>query len=146
MKNYLLTAAAVIFFSIIVSLIIPEGKLNKTITFVMRLVCISVLIQPLSGIFEIKNSANVEGADYAVIAEVYSNGQSRELKRKIYSDLGIEAGADVIIEYDGENFAEKGVIITLDKKNEIKYEEIYEYLVELGYINITITTVYAESN
>ena len=37
MKIYLLTAAGVIFLSIIVSLVIPEGKLNKTIVFVMRM-------------------------------------------------------------------------------------------------------------
>ena len=34
MKIYLLSAAGVIFLSVIVSLLIPEGKLNKTITFV----------------------------------------------------------------------------------------------------------------
>lgn len=142
MKNYLLAAAAVIFFSIIVSLVIPEGKLNKTITFIMRIVCISVLIQPLTGIFDIKsNGAQVEGADYAVIAEVYSNGQSRELKRKISEDLGIDAETEVIIEYDGSAFKENGVKIRLDENNSQKYDEIYEYLTELGYINISITTL-----
>ncbi len=56
MKTYLLTAAGVIFLSVIVSLLIPEGKLNKSIVFVMRLACIFVLIQPITGIFKIKSS------------------------------------------------------------------------------------------
>ena len=49
MKGYLLTAAGVIFLSVIVSLIIPDGKLNKTIVFVMRMACILVLLQPITG-------------------------------------------------------------------------------------------------
>ena len=44
MKTYLLTAAGVIFLSVIISLVIPEGKLNKSIVFVMRMACILVLI------------------------------------------------------------------------------------------------------
>ena len=53
MKAYLLSAAAVIFLSVIVSLIIPEGKLNKKKVFVMRMVCIFVLISPNTGNFKI---------------------------------------------------------------------------------------------
>ena len=55
MKTYLLTAAGVIFLSVIVSLVIPEGKLNKSIVFVMRMACILVLIQPISGVFKLKS-------------------------------------------------------------------------------------------
>ena len=57
MKVYLLTAAGVIFLSVVVSLLIPEGKLHKSVTFVMRLICIVVLIQPVTGIFKIGDSA-----------------------------------------------------------------------------------------
>ena len=60
MKAYFLTSAGVIFLSLIVSMLIPEGKLNKTITFVLRLACIFVLLQPISGIFKI-TSANTGG-------------------------------------------------------------------------------------
>ena len=56
MKEYLLTAVGVIFLSVIVSLIVPDGKLNKTIVFIMRMVCIFVLIQPVSGIFKITDA------------------------------------------------------------------------------------------
>ena len=59
MKTYLLTAAGVIFLSVIISLVIPEGKLNKSIVFVMRMACILVLIQPITGIFKI-SSASVD--------------------------------------------------------------------------------------
>ena len=56
MKEYLLSAVGVIFLSVIVSLIVPDGKLNKTIVFIMRMVCIFVLIQPVSGIFKITDA------------------------------------------------------------------------------------------
>lgn len=68
MKTYLLGAAAAIFLSVIVSLLVPEGKLNKSITFIMRLICILVLIQPLTGIFKIGSSDNSESkVDYTYI-------------------------------------------------------------------------------
>ena len=38
MKEYLLTAVGVIFLSVIVSLIVPDGKINKTIVFIMLMV------------------------------------------------------------------------------------------------------------
>ena len=55
MKAYLLAATGVIFLSVVVSLLIPEGKLHKSVTFVMRIICLLVLIQPITGIFKIKD-------------------------------------------------------------------------------------------
>ena len=51
MKAYLLTAVGVIFLTVIVSFIVPEGKLKKSVNFVLRLVSICVLIQPVTKIF-----------------------------------------------------------------------------------------------
>lgn len=88
MKTYLLTAAGVIFLSVIVSLLIPEGKLNKSIVFVMRLACIFVLIQPITGIFKIKSSTvNEPLYDYEFICKVYSDNQSEQLEKLIAEKL-----------------------------------------------------------
>ena len=88
MKTYLLTAVGVIFLSVIVSLVIPEGKLNKSITFVMRMACILVLIQPLTGIFKIKSSSDGEAFyDYEYICSVYSENQSDQLEKKLSAEF-----------------------------------------------------------
>lgn len=143
MKAYLLSAAAVIFLSVIVSLIIPEGKLNKTIVFVMRMVCIFVLIQPVTGIFKIKSSsADSPMFDYEYICSVYSDNQSKQLEQLILKEYGEESDCAVSVIYDEGSFKVSGVDVQLTAENE-KINEIYEYLVKLGYINIT---VYAKSN
>ena len=143
MKAYLLSAAAVIFLSVIVSLIIPEGKLNKTIVFVMRMVCIFVLIQPITGIFKIKSSsADSPMFDYEYICSVYSDNQSKQLEQLILKEYGEESECAVSVIYNEGNFKVSGVDVQLTEENE-KISEIYEYLAKLGYINIT---VYAKSN
>ena len=83
MKVYLLTAAGVIFLSVIVSLLIPEGKLHKSVTFVMRLVCIFVLMQPIAGLFNIKEtnaSWTDDFFDRQYVCNVYSEHQSEQLE------------------------------------------------------------------
>ena len=91
MKVYLLSAAGVIFLSVVVSLLIPEGKLHKSIMFIMRLICIFVLIQPVAGIFKIGggdgDSAQKENfIDYIYVSSVYSEHQSGELEKLIKKD------------------------------------------------------------
>ncbi len=93
MKTYLLSAAAVIFLSVIVSLLIPEGKLHKTITFIMRLVCIAVLVQPVKGIFDLKPTGSVDNVDYTFIAQTYTKGQSAELEKRILEKFGVSQSA-----------------------------------------------------
>lgn len=143
MKIYLLSAAGVIFLSVIVSLLIPEGKLNKTITFVMRLVCIMVMIQPLTQIF----GGNIEGgkvksADYAYVCEIYSEHQSGELEKLLLEKLGARTKCDVEVGYEDGEFKVTGVTVLTEENNLKLIESIYEYLGQLQYINIT---VYAES-
>ncbi|MDE5943593.1 MAG: hypothetical protein K2H30_05225 [Clostridia bacterium] len=143
MKTYLLTAAAVIFLSVIVSLIIPQGKLNKTIVFVMRMACILVLIQPITGIFKIKTSSQGEAIyDTEYVATVYSKNQSGSLEKLLYSEFEEECVCNVNVVYDGVNFTVESVSVQTVSQNNKLIEDIYEYLEQLGYINIT---VYAKS-
>ena len=144
MKTYLLTAAAVIFLSVIVSLIIPQGKLNKTIVFVMRMACILVLIQPITGIFKIKTSSQGEAIyDTEYVATVYSKNQSGSLEKLLYGEFEEECVCNVNVVYDGGNFTVESVSVQTVSQNNKLIEDIYEYLEQLGYINIT---VYAKSS
>lgn len=143
MKNYLLTAAGVIFLSVMVSLLLPEGKLNKSITFVMRLICILVLVQPLTGLFGIKTQiASKDAVDYAYVAQVYTNNQSAQLEKLLKEKFGAETECTVKVEYEEGQFKVKEAVVAIAENNNNLNEDIYEYLKELGYINIT---VYAES-
>ena len=143
MKTYLLTAAGVIFFSVIVSLIIPEGKLNKSIVFVMRMACILVLLQPISGLFDFSSVSTDELIyDYEYITNVYSDNQSKELEKLIYKEFSAESNCLVEILYDEGNFKVGTVSVEIISDNKKLIDEIQSYLKELGYINIT---VYAKS-
>ena len=51
MTAYIATAAGVVFLTVIADMIIPEGKLNKVINFVLRIACILILISPVFGFF-----------------------------------------------------------------------------------------------
>ena len=141
MTTYLLTAAGVIFVSVIVSLIVPEGKLNKTITFVMRLICIMVLIQPITGIFKLGEGKSVE-ANYEYVSSAYSRHQSGQLEKLIKSKFGIESECDISVEYTNGEFKATKVDVAVGEKDRNLIDGIYEYLEEMNYINIT---VYAKS-
>ncbi|MDE7087589.1 MAG: stage III sporulation protein AF [Clostridia bacterium] len=146
MKVYLLTAAGVIFLSVIVSLLIPEGKLHKTVTFVMRLICIFVLIQPVTGLFNIKetNSAWTDDFfDYEYVCKAYSDHQSEQLEILLEKEFETDTDCTMTVEYKDGEFKVTAVGVELNKNNGKLIEEIYAYLDGLGYINIT---VYAKSS
>ncbi len=146
MKIYLLTAAGVIFLSVIVSLLIPEGKLHKSVTFVMRLICIFVLIQPIAGLFNIKETSSASSDDffdYAYVCKVYSNHQSEQLENLLQKEFDVTTDCAIKVEYIDGEFKPTEVEVELDKNNGKLIEEIYAYLDGLGYINIT---VYAKSS
>lgn len=143
MKTFLLSTTGVIFLSVIISLLIPEGKLNKTITFIMRLICIMVMIQPLTGLFGIKNNGGDRlDADYVYVCEIYSRHQSGELEKLLYEKLGAKTKCTVKVVYENKEFKVNSVTVQTEENNLELIENIYEYLGQLQYINIT---VYAES-
>lgn len=144
MKTYLLTAAAVIFLSVIVSLIIPHGKLNKTIVFVMRMACILVLIQPITGIFKLKPSSTGETLyDTEYVASVYTKNQSESLEKLLYKEYTEECDCQVNVVYSEGKFKVDSVSVQTSSENDKLISDIYAYLKKLGYINIT---VYAKSS
>ncbi len=143
MKTYLLSAAAAIFLSVIISLLVPEGKLNKTITFIMRLVCILVLIQPITGLFKLSPQGPFESTvDYVFVESVYSDHQSAQLEKLIKTEFETECECTVKVEYADGEFKAKEAAVKIKENNSELIKAIYEYLQELNYINIT---VYAES-
>ena len=144
MEKYLLSAAGVIFLSVIVSLIIPEGKLNKTITFVMRLICILVLIQPITGIFKISSTwSGGNFFDYEYVCGEYSEHQSTQLELLLLDEFNVHTECSVEVAYEDAQFKVNGVEVRLNENEAGFIEKIYAYLQELGYINIT---VYAKSS
>ncbi len=138
MKTYLLSAAGAIFLSVIVTLLVPEGKLHKTIAFVMRLICIFVLVQPLARLFQFSDSARTSFVDYEYVEQVYSAHQSGQLGVLLKEQFGVEAECYVDIEYIEGEFAVSNVEVALADENEELVENIYAYLSGLGYINITV--------
>lgn len=143
MQKYLLSAAGVIFLSVIVSLLIPEGKLNKTITFVMRLICIVVLIQPITGIFKISpTDTNTAFFDSEYVSARYSEHQSSQLELLLSNEFTVDTDCMVSIEYEDGQFKVKGVEVAINSADANLIEEINAYLEKAGYINIS---VYAKS-
>lgn len=143
MTDYLLTAAGVIFLSVIISLIIPEGKLNKSITFIMRLICILVLIQPITGIFNISGSSNTSEslADYTYVSTVYSEHQSEQLELLLQKEFGAETTCSVKVKYANGDFRVTEVEVGIEGGNnnaQTLKENIEKYLSELGYKKVTV--------
>ncbi|MDE6850355.1 MAG: stage III sporulation protein AF [Clostridia bacterium] len=138
MKAYLLTAAGVIFLTVIISFIVPEGKLKKSVNFVLRLVSIGMLINPVTKIFSFTPTGGSVAYDYDYVCEVYSQNQSRLLTQKINDELGYDCVCRVEILYDGTKISENGVTVSGNFENVQTVEQITEYLEGLGYINITV--------
>lgn len=138
MKTYLLTAIGVIFLTVIVSFIIPEGKLKKSCNFVLRLICICVLIQPVTKLFTLNKTTDTFKYDYDYICSVYSDTQSRALTQKVEEELKIDCVCTVEIVYDGSEIKENGVTVEGNFVDDETINFITEYLEGLGYINITV--------
>ena len=139
MTEYILAAAGAIFLSVVVGLIIPEGRLKKAVSFVVRIACICLLVSPVLTIFDVDiKSDGGQGADYEYISEMYSLTQSRELEGMLEERFGCDMAADVEIVYEDGAFREKGVKIVTDKVEEALIDDIVSYLKELGYININV--------
>lgn len=138
MKTYLLTAVGVIFLTVIISFIVPEGKLKKSVNFVLRLVSIGMLVSPITKIFDFTVSDGSAAYDYNYVSEVYSQNQSRLLTKKVTEELGYDCICIVDVVYDGDKMYENGVTVSGNFENVQTVEQITEYLEGLGYINITV--------
>ncbi len=139
MTLYLTTAACAVFVTIIVGFIIPDGKLNKMINFVMRLVCIFILVSPVVKIFDIGGAAGEDAIiDYEYVCSVYSKAQSGELEKLVKENTGADCVCEVVILYEEGAFKENGVKVYTDCRDEVTKNKIRAYLEALGYININV--------
>ncbi|MCD7728436.1 MAG: hypothetical protein LUI60_00795 [Clostridia bacterium] len=137
MTEYLLAACGAVFLSVIVSFIIPQGKLGKTITAVLRLACIVILISPLADLFNFSFGEYEDYIDYGFICEVYSENQSDTLEELLYSEFETETDCTVTVVYS-DGFCVESVEVCLLNGNTELAEKIYEYLQSNDYINITV--------
>lgn len=139
MTSYISLAAGAVFLTVIVSFIVPKGRLGKCINFVLRLACILIIISPVTAIFDLSLSEeDKELIDYDYICQVYSENQSRTLELMIEDELGVECDCEVEIIYTDGSFKENGVRVTGDFVEKDIMSEIQSYLQELGYININV--------
>jgi hypothetical protein len=139
MKAYILAATGICFFTVLLSFLLPEGKVGKTIQFVMRIACIVCLLQPILGLFNGQNSiAEQSLCDYSLVCSLYEANQEQSIKESILKEFGEEVECDVVIEYQDGNFSQEKVSITLKRQDEEIEQKIYAYLEGSGYINILI--------
>ncbi len=138
MTTYLITACGAVFLSVVVSFIIPQGKLGKTITFVLRIICIAILISPLLQLFTISEQSFDDMVDYDYICSVYSSNQSRALEQYLLEEYSVQSQCTVTIAYGEEGFYAEKVEVCLIGSYGNLIDEIYEYLEQADYINITV--------
>ncbi len=139
MTAYISLAAGAVFLTVVVGMIIPEGKLNKSVNFVLRIACIFILISPVFGIFNLKLPEEDGGiVDYDYVCSVYSQSQSEQLEKMIEENIGVQCDCEVKIIYEDGSFRENGVTIYTNNVESGLIEDILSYLSELGYININV--------
>ncbi|MGN0808246.1 MAG: stage III sporulation protein AF [Candidatus Coproplasma sp.] len=136
--EYLYAALGVVFLSVVAGLLIPEGKLKKSINFVLRLICIFVMINPVLNLFGIEEQVKVFNLDYNYICEIYSKNQSSLLTQKVISELNQDCVCTVLVVYEDDTIKESGVTVTGNFTDGQTINKIVEYLSELGYIDITV--------
>lgn len=139
MTKYIALSAGVIFLAVLVSFIIPEGKLNKSINFVVRIACIFILVSPVLQVFHItagNETANL--VDYDYLCAVYSRSQGDQIEKLVAENLGLDIDCTVEFTYEDGVFKENGVNIMTDFVDHDTIEKIQAYLHELGYININV--------
>lgn len=138
MTGYLITACGAVFLSVIVSFIMPQGKLSGTIAFVMRMICVVILVLPLAKLFFPDSEKQQELVDYDYICSVYSRTQSRALEEELEEEFGAETVCEVSVAYGEEGFYAESVKVGITGNYDTLSHEIYAYLQEADYINITV--------
>ena len=106
--------------------------------FILRLVCIGVLLQPVTQLFNFSSAADKPLADYEYICDIYSQTQSEQLEKQVKENLGIECDCTVAVAFEDGKISENGVTVFIEDCNNEKVDLIWEYLQSLGYINITV--------
>ena len=90
MTAYIASAAGAVFLTVVVGMIIPDGKMAKSITFVLKIVCILVLLSPLINIFSIDIGAETGAIiDYDGLSDILSSNQSAQLEKLIFEQFGV---------------------------------------------------------
>lgn len=138
MKEYLYLAAGAVFLTVFVGFIVPEGKMKKSIGFVMRIACIFVLITPVKQMFRLTDADTGSMIDYEAICAVYSETQSERLENMIYEEFSVECECRVDFVYEDGEIRENGVEVLTDIVDVQIKNSIYEYLESLGYIDINV--------
>lgn len=136
--SYLFTALGMVFLTVIVGFIVPDGRMKRSVSFVLRLVCIFVLIQPVVGIFSYESSSGGYEVDYSYICNAYSESQSNFLTELINDEFSCDCVCRVEVIYTDGKITENGVAVTGNFSDEEIISRIVEYLEGLGYINITV--------
>lgn len=136
-SEYLYVAIGVVFLTVIVGLLVPDGKLKKSVNFVLRLVCICVLVNPIINLFDIEDKIGEVKLDYEYVCLIYSKNQSECLSKMITETLGFDCSCSVAVVYDDGKIKENGVSVTGDFSLD-DVTKILEYLTGLGYIDITV--------
>ena len=70
--------------------------------------------------------------------QVYSKNQSGQLKKIIDEKFLSDCECTVQVEYADGKFSVTGAAVALNEKDWEINDKIYEYLKELGYINISV--------
>lgn len=135
MKNILLIASGVVFLSIILTYVMPDGKLKNSINFILRTVCVLTLITPITQFFFSDNSSI--DVNYGDVANIYRLNQEEYLESVILREFDVECDCLLNIDYVDNKIIENGVTIYL-LENFNEADKIYSYLTNLGYINIIV--------
>lgn len=136
MKEILILATGVVFLSIIFSYIVPDGKLKNSINLILRLVCMLVLLTPITS-FLFPNQEDVIFIDYDKISAVYKDSQEDYLEFLIYDKFDLICDCNISINYNNKEVVETGVEVNL-MQNFNNLDKLYSYLEDLGYINIIV--------
>ncbi len=138
MKLYIISAISTVFLSVLCSIIIPEGRLKKTVNFSLRMICMLALIQPIKDFFTLSDGESLSLIDYEFVCQAYENSQEEALKSAILSQFNENCKCDIEISYEDGEFRQKYVYVYTESKNSVTNNEIYAYLQERGYININV--------
>lgn len=122
MKEYVLTLIGGVLVCSLVSMIAPEGKLGKYITFAGALCILCIAVSPIYSFVSV-----ISGADYIDIADYifgeYNSDEENEVFLDVYEDNLLNVGA--------ENMSGAlKVMLCRDMKLDAEHIEVYVKLVE----------------